>query len=113
MKETIESENAKLKEFARSIISISDPDGGDVQELAIKSGLIEIHIATAEDVDDEFDDFEPGDEIYINSAILKEEPPLVTPKAKISAMCIAWYALCVVVGWAAIWFGIWLVSRIF
>ena len=66
-----------LKEFARKIIkyhcwNASDCDGADIQGLAIKFGLIETRIATEEDVDDEFDDYEVGDEIYVFSDILRE-----------------------------------------
>ncbi len=64
-----EGENAKLKEFARKTImgycwEMGDPDGGDIQELAEKCGLIEPHIATAEEVDDEWSDYEVGDTIF-------------------------------------------------
>lgn len=58
-----------LAEFARYIISeycwgySSEPDGGDVQDVAERLGLIEPHIATAEDAA-EHTDFEPGDTIY-------------------------------------------------
>lgn len=58
-----------LREFARSIIAdycwgySREPDGGDVQELAEKLGLIVPHIATAEDAEDQCE-FEPGDTIY-------------------------------------------------
>jgi hypothetical protein len=58
-----------LREFARDIIAdycwgySREPDGGDVQELAEKLGLIVPHIATAEDAEDQAE-FEPGDTIY-------------------------------------------------
>jgi hypothetical protein len=58
-----------LREFARDIIAdycwgySREPDGGDVQELAEKLGLIVPHIATAEDAEDQCE-FEPGDTIY-------------------------------------------------
>ncbi len=58
-----------LREFARTIIEecvwgyVSEPDGGDVQELAETLGLIVPHIATAEDAEGQAE-FDPGDTIY-------------------------------------------------
>ena len=65
----------KLKEFARTIIvdycwDLGDPDGGNVQELAEKLGLIEPHVATEEDINSEFDRYEVGDTIYKFTEIL-------------------------------------------
>ena len=70
-------EAEKLKEFARYIIerecwSIYDLDGGDIQDLAEKLGLIEPHIATEEDVDDSTD-YEVGDTIFRFTEALKGE----------------------------------------
>jgi len=67
-----------LKEFARSIIKdycwdLGDPDGGSVQDLAEKLGLIEPHIATEADVDPEWDDYEAGDTVYKFSEILRDD----------------------------------------
>jgi hypothetical protein len=62
-------EETALREFARTIIAdycwgyTREPDGGDVQELAEKLGLIVPHIATAEEAATN-DDFETGDTIY-------------------------------------------------
>ena len=72
-----EALNEKLKAFARKIIAdycwaCGDPDGGSIQELAEKLGLIEPHVATEEDVDPEFDDYEVGDTIYKFTDVLKE-----------------------------------------
>jgi hypothetical protein len=56
-----------LMDFARKIIadycwgSYSDPDGGDVQDLAERLGIIVPTIATEEDATA---DIEPGDKIY-------------------------------------------------
>ena len=75
---TIQEENAALKKFAREIIrdycwSLGDPDGGSIQELAEKLGLIESYIATAEDVDGDWSDFDEGDTIYKFAEILQGE----------------------------------------
>ncbi len=75
--ERLQAELEALKKFARHVIriecwSICDQDGGDIQELSEKLGLIELHIATKEDVDDE-SDFDVGDEIYKFSQALKGE----------------------------------------
>ena len=72
----LEAENKKLKEFARHIIQnecwdLQEPDGGDTQDLAEKLGLIESFIATEQDVDIEFDEFEVGDTLFRFSIILK------------------------------------------
>ena len=66
-----------LKEFARHVIkqecwAIFDLDGGDIQDLAEKLGLIEPHIATEEDIDEE-DWYEVGDTIFRFSKILAEQ----------------------------------------
>ena len=75
----LKAENKRLKEFARPVIrqecwSIFEQDGGDIQELAEKLGLIEPRIATKEDVDDE-SDHEVGDKIFVFSETLKENSP--------------------------------------
>jgi hypothetical protein len=68
-----------LVAFARKIIrdecwDCCDIDGGTIQAIALKLGLIEPKIATVEDVGDhEFCDFEVGDTIYVFSEILKEK----------------------------------------
>lgn len=68
-----------LKEFARRVIRtecwnlFEDLDGCDVQEWAEKLGLIVPHIATKEDVDDEFGDFEVGDPIFKFSELLETD----------------------------------------
>ena len=72
----LKAENDKLKEFARTVIKnccwdIQDPDGGDIQELAEKLGLIQPTTATEEDIN-ELSDFEVGDEIFKFTDILKE-----------------------------------------
>lgn len=82
-------QHVAVKEFAREIIMEycwdlphpdhgvkSDPDGGTIQDLAIKFGLIAPHIATAEDVDKEFDDYGIGD------TIVKFTPALQVDKEK-------------------------------
>lgn len=71
----LEAELAALKEFARHVIQIEcwslyEQDGGDLQDLAEKLGLIEQHTATVADVDEE-SDFEVGDIIYKFTDILK------------------------------------------
>ncbi len=58
----------RLREFARHVIrqecwAVLDLDGGDIQDLAEKLGLIVPCIVTEEDVDDE-SDFEVGDTIF-------------------------------------------------
>lgn len=74
--DTANDENKLLKDFARPVIeqecwSLFPQDGGDLQRLAEKLGLIVSDVATQEDVDDE-SDFEVGDRIYKFSDILKE-----------------------------------------
>ena len=76
-----------LKEFARSIIKdycwdLGDPDGGSVQDLAEKLGLIEPHIATEADVDPEWDDYEAGDTVYKFSEILRDDTDNAETKTK-------------------------------
>jgi len=71
-----EKRNAKLKEFIRTVIKvhcwgIEEIDGGDAQDKALELGLLEPHIATKEDVDPEFSDFEVGDTIYRFTDMLK------------------------------------------
>jgi len=78
------ADNAALRKFAREMImtycwDLADPaaerqfdtDGGHIQDLAEKLGLIEPRIATAGDCDDE-SDFGPGDTVYVFTAALKE-----------------------------------------
>jgi len=65
----LEADNSVLKKFAREIIKnycwdLAESDGGHIQDLAKKFHLIEQHIATEEDVDAEFCDYEAGDIIY-------------------------------------------------
>ena len=67
----------RLREFARRVIrqecwSISDLDGGDIQEWAEKLKLIVPHIATKDDIDDECD-YEVGDTIFKFSNAMKGE----------------------------------------
>lgn len=57
-----------LRKFARSVIEdycwgCGEPDGGDVQELATKLGLLKECVATKEDAELN-PDFEEGDTIY-------------------------------------------------
>ncbi len=64
-----------LKEFARHVIriecwSLECQDGGDLQDLAEKLGLIKQHTATKADIDEE-SDIEVGDIIYKFADILK------------------------------------------
>ncbi len=74
----LQAELDKLKEFARKVIttecwSLDSQDGGDLQELAEKLGLIVKYTATKDDIDDEFgSDFEIGDTIFKFSDMLKE-----------------------------------------
>ena len=72
----LKTKNEKLKEFVQYIIKtecwgIYDHDGYNLQEKAEELGLIYPCIATKEDVDPEFDDFEVGDTIYKFTDILK------------------------------------------
>ena len=54
--QVLRTENEKLKGFARTVIAAlwegagGDIDGGEVQEAAVKSGLIVETVATAEDL---------------------------------------------------------------
>ena len=73
----LQSQLATLQEFARYIIRTECwgggyIDGGDVQELAEKLGLILPHTATEEDVDEDYD-YEVGDKTYKLSEMLEEE----------------------------------------
>ena len=68
-------QNKRLKEFARYVIetecwSIFEIDGGSVQDLAEKLGLIEPHVVTDADADS---DFGPGDTIYKFAGWLKKQ----------------------------------------
>ena len=72
----LQAEVSRLKEFARYIIQTEcwgggHIDGPDVQELAVKLGLIEPIKATESDVDEE-SDYEVGDTIYKFTEVLKE-----------------------------------------
>ena len=67
----------ELVEFARKVIKevcwgYPELDGCEIQDLAEKLNLIEPHIATKDDVDEETD-FEIGDRIYQFSDMLKEQ----------------------------------------
>ncbi len=69
------NENKRLAEFARYVIrqecwSIFEQDGGDIQELAEKLGLIVPCVATEEDINDDCD-CEVGDAIFKFSQALK------------------------------------------
>ena len=71
----LQAEIKRLKEFARAVIreecwGYDSLDGGEVQDLAERLGLIEKHLATEADVS-EFDDFEVGDFIFKFTDILK------------------------------------------
>ena len=71
-----QEKNKRLKEFARHVIrqecwSIFDIDGGDIQELAEKLGLIVPQVVAEKDVDDE-SDYGVGDTIFVFSDTLKE-----------------------------------------
>jgi hypothetical protein len=73
--EQLQAENKRLKEFARQVImdvcwDMHEPDGGDMQDIAEKLGLIKPTIATEDDIDDE-SDFEVGDTIFKFADILK------------------------------------------
>jgi len=73
---TAKEENERLKEFARYVIetecwSIFEQDGGDLQELAEKLGLIVPHVV---EIDDDYDvDFEVGETIFKFSETLQGE----------------------------------------
>jgi len=71
-----QDEVKRLREFVRFVIrqecwSIFEQDGGDIQELAEKLGLIVPHAATEQDVGDE-SDYGVGDTIFKFSDMLKE-----------------------------------------
>lgn len=79
-----DKEIEQLRKFAREIIqtycwNLADPDaeqqydcdGGHIQDLAARCGLIKPIEATAEYVSEEFD-FDVGDIIYIFTEIMKE-----------------------------------------
>lgn len=73
---TSEEERERLKEFARHVIrqecwSIFPQDGGELQDLAEKLGLIVKHIATEDDIDED-SDYEVGDTIYQFAQALKD-----------------------------------------
>ncbi len=73
----LKDENKRLKEFARHVIRqecwlISNLDGGDLQELAEKLGLIVPHTATEDDIDEDCD-YDVGDKIFKFSDWLKGE----------------------------------------
>ena len=72
----LQAENKRLKEFARKVIRAEcwgyvPLDGFEIQELAEKSGLIQEHVATESDVDEE-SDFEVGDIIYKFTDFMKD-----------------------------------------
>jgi len=64
-----------LQEFARHVIKTEcwAVDGAEIQDLAERLGLIVPHVATAEDVDIDFDDFEVGDTIFKFSEALTQD----------------------------------------
>ena len=73
---TSQGQLESLKEFARHIIKeelwgYRGMDGMEIQDLAVKLGLIEPHTLTKEDVPMDYD-LEVGDEIYMFTDILKE-----------------------------------------
>ena len=75
-RDQLRAETKPLKEFARKMIEdvcwdLLEPDGGDMQEVAEKLGLIKSTKATEEDIDEE-SDFEVGDTIYKFTDILKD-----------------------------------------
>lgn len=68
-------QEAALKEFSRRIIAdycwgYGEPDGGDVQELAERLGLIEPHAATEDDA--KRFECDVGDTVYRFAEWLKE-----------------------------------------
>ena len=68
-------DNARLKEFAQRVIRQTcwgqdEPDGGDIQTLAEKLGLIKSVVATEDDVNEE-SYYEVGDIIYKFTDLLK------------------------------------------
>jgi hypothetical protein len=75
---TAEAEREKLAAFARQVIRVecwgyhSEIDGGDIQEVAEKLGLIEAHVATEDDAA-AISDTCAGDRIYRFAPWLKEE----------------------------------------
>ena len=74
--EELLAENQRLKEFAKVVIRTECwgyPDGGGIQELAEQLGLIKLHTATEDDVN-EFTYFEVGDTIYKLTDILAAQP---------------------------------------
>ena len=73
----LQAKNEALKKFAREIIqdycwNLGDPDGGSIQELAEKLGLITPYTVTVEDCD-EWSDYDEGDTIYKFAEILEGE----------------------------------------
>ncbi len=72
-----QKESERLKGFARRVIkdvcwNMSEPDGGDMQDIAEKLGLIKSVIAKSDDIDED-SDFEVGDIIFKFTDILKGE----------------------------------------
>ena len=78
----LQAENAKLKAFIREFVSVEcwgyipEVDGGDVQEVAEKMGIIVPVKATQQQTDDLNEehgiDLEEGDVIYNWSDLMKE-----------------------------------------
>ena len=73
----LNAELAVLKQFAREFIcaecwDCGEPDGGTVQDMAERLGLICESAATEADCKD-YSDFEVGDPFYRFTAILKDE----------------------------------------
>lgn len=92
--ERIDAEKKVLSEFAREIIrdycwNLGDPDGGTVQDLAEKLGLIEPCTATEEDIISEFDEYAVGDTIFKFTDILKGDRLLIVviPDGKENKQC--------------------------
>ena len=72
----LQEKNKRLAEFARRVINVEcwacyeELDGYDLQEIAIKLGLIKRHIVTEDEADDLF---EAGDTKYRFTEILEEK----------------------------------------
>lgn len=70
------AENGRLKSFAREVIEAmweGDIDGSDIQELAVKHGLIFETVATAEDIAIRRDYVEIGDSWFRYTDWMKSE----------------------------------------
>jgi len=76
---TARTQEAPLREFTKRMIKdycwgYGDPDGGEMQDVAEKLGLLVPTIATEEDAADQAE-FEPGDTIYKFADWLRSAPP--------------------------------------